>query len=383
MLKRGDPQKKITRMLTNLHTNDLLTRAHLSELLHLVLANLNAVVDPDPILSPSSQRLVLSHAELQALQETPEGIRARLSVLEKRMQQHWDHETRSYRPWNEFQPARKVPSQYLAFRALLKRLDMPESFFIALVAPAGFGKTEFLAALRLHCLLHSIQLTCLAVTGVAAAQNAGSTVHSFLYLTHDNEARILQSPVARKRFAGLQILVVDEAMMAESDLMLLLREICREIPLTSDLRRPGAFPDFGYRDVIVCGDIRQLPPASGKQPFWASRTFQESFEIFSLEEDRRHEKDLHMQTLKELFAWGGCVPPIDGWAQQSTLWSFRHSSFRGRPYSCVAGGCTCVRLCYRWIPAWMGTDGEQRRPRLRNCSVSQACGCQELARCVH
>ena len=69
--------------------------------------------------------------------------------------------------------------------------------------------------------------------------------------------------------------------------------------------------------MIVCGDIRQLPPASGKQPFWASRTFQESFEIFSLEEDRRHEKDLHMQTLKELFSWGGCVPPVDGWAQES------------------------------------------------------------------
>jgi hypothetical protein len=317
MLRRGDPQKKITRMLTNLHTNNLLTKEHLSELLRLVLANINAVVDSDPILSPSSQRLVLSHAELQALQETPEGIRTRLNVLEKRMQQHWDHETCSYRPWNEFQPARRVPSQYLAWRALLKRLDTPASFFIALVAPAGFGKTEFLAALRLHCLLHRLQLTCLAVTGVAAAQNAGSTVHSFLYLTHENEARILQSPVARRRFAGIQILVVDEAMMAESDLMLLLREICREIPLTSEMRRPGAFPDFGYRDVIVCGDIRQLPPASGKQPFWASHTFQESFEIFSLQEDRRHEKDLHMQTLKELFAWGGCVPPLHAWAQQS------------------------------------------------------------------
>ena len=91
--------------------------------------------------------------------------------------------------------------------------------------------------------------------------------------------------------------------MAESGLMLFIQSILREVPLPEKLRRPGALPDWGYRDVIVCGDIRQLPPASGKQPFWACATFQQGFEIFCLTEDRRHEKDLHMQHLKELFAW--------------------------------------------------------------------------------
>ena len=294
MLRRGDSQQKVTRMLSNLEQNNLIAREHLKELLRLVLANVNAVVDADPILVPSAQRLVLSHAELQSLNSSPEGIRLRLEKLEQGMQQLWDSVSCSYKAWSDFEPARPVPSQYLAFRAILKRLEMPESFFIALVAPAGFGKTKLLAALRLHCLFHKIGLASLAVTGVAAAQNAGSTVHAFLYLNYENEARILESPARRSHFAGLQILVVDEAMMAESDLILLLREICREVPLSENLRRAAALPDFGYRDVIVCGDIRQLPPASGKQPFWASDTFQEGFEIFSLAEDRRHEKDIHM-----------------------------------------------------------------------------------------
>ena len=39
------------------------------------------------------------------------------------------------------------------------------------------------------------------------------------------------------------------------------------------------------------GDIRQLPPAIGKQPFWATAMFQKYVGIFVLREDRRHEPD--------------------------------------------------------------------------------------------
>ena len=53
------------------------------------------------------------------------------------------------------------------------------------------------------------------------------------------------------------------------------------------------------------GDLRQLPPASSNPPFWASQTFQTNFEIFTLREDRRHERDAEMRILKELIAWGG------------------------------------------------------------------------------
>ena len=76
----------------------------------------------------------------------------------------------------------------------------------------------------------------------------------------------------------------------------------REIPLDAEFRRcPDSvgLKQFGFRDIIVCGDIRQLPPASGIAPFWSSWVFQNMFEYFVLREDRRHERDPSMQRLKE------------------------------------------------------------------------------------
>ena len=101
--------------------------------------------------------------------------------------------------------------------------------------------------------------------------------------------------------------IIDEAFMADEELMLNVINICFQLPLLDTLRRSGAIPLFGYRDVLLFGDIRQLPPASGRQPFWATGTFQSFFEIFVLREDRRHERDASMRRLKELFAWGGCA----------------------------------------------------------------------------
>ena len=78
--------------------------------------------------------------------------------------------------------------------------------------------------------------------------------------------------------------------------------VLQEIPLDAELRR---CPDkiglqhFGYRDIILCGDIRQLPPASGIAPFWSSWIFQNMLEFFVLREDRRHERDPRMRRLKD------------------------------------------------------------------------------------
>ena len=98
MLRRGDPQQRITRMLTNLERNNRIRKGHSGEYLSLLLANINAVVDPDPILAPSRQRLVLSYGELLSLHAMPEGVRAVRSALELRMQRYRDPDSRSYRP---------------------------------------------------------------------------------------------------------------------------------------------------------------------------------------------------------------------------------------------------------------------------------------------
>ena len=72
--------------------------------------------------------------------------------------------------------------------------------------------------------------------------------------------------------------------------------IRQEFLFTLEMPSPVALPEYGYGDVCVCADIWLLPPAPGTQPFWPCHAFQRSFEVFSLTEDRCHEKDIHMQT---------------------------------------------------------------------------------------
>lgn len=53
-----------------------------------------------------------------------------------------------------------------------------------------------------------------------------------------------------------------------------IKKLCQEFLLREDLRKPNALPDFGYRDVIICGDQFQLPPASGNPPIVTHKDFQ-------------------------------------------------------------------------------------------------------------
>ena len=183
------------------------------------------------------------------------------------------------------------------------------------MAPAGFGKSELIAAWR--CLMHREQQAweAIAVTGVAATSIGGRTVHNMLMLNTEGSTRIMDDPERKQELSRVQGLIIDEAMMATGALLRSVCEVLREIPLRADLRRVDSehsLAAFGHRDVIVCGDVRQLPPADDEQPFWATGMFQRLFEVMCLRDDRRHERDLGMQRLKELFAWGGCVPPARG-----------------------------------------------------------------------
>eukprot|EP00973_Karenia_brevis_P046685 6476357-Karenia_brevis.AAC.1 len=63
--------------------------------------------------------------------------------------------------------------------------------------------------------------------------------------------------------------------------------VLQQVPLLPELRRQNALPKFGYRDVIIRGDLRQLPPASAdaQVPFWARDLCYEEFGFFVLTED--------------------------------------------------------------------------------------------------
>ena len=102
-------------------------------------------------------------------------------------------------------------------------------------------------------------------------------------------------------------ILIDEFTMLDRRAWNRMRKNCQEYPLREDLRKAGALPDFGYRDLILCGDVFQLPPASGHPPLVTHRDFQEKLEFYVLRENRRQEKNPEYGKLLDIVKEGGGV----------------------------------------------------------------------------
>ena len=105
-----------------------------------------AIVDSSDIFPHANQQLVLPHASNRDAQD----VAAKLRALEEKMQQLWDPASQKYDLWYNFTPQRRVPSQYLVFQQLKFRLEAGEPIIVGIVAPAGYGKSELIAAFLLH-----------------------------------------------------------------------------------------------------------------------------------------------------------------------------------------------------------------------------------------
>ena len=85
-------------------------------------------------------------------------------------------------------------------------------------------------------------------------------------------------------------------------------EVCQRCPLRLELRKPHAkWGGLGFRDIVLLGDLCQLPPASGVPPVAHTNDFQNRFEFFGLKENRRQEKDNAYAMLLDRIRRGGFV----------------------------------------------------------------------------
>ena len=219
-------------------------------------------------------------------------------------------EAQKYLPWQEVRPERP-PSQLVAFNQLKFRFEHRKPIATCIFGPAGFGKTEISAAWLCYVKLHGAFWQSSAPTGVAATQIAGSTLHNLTMMSLDGVSTLSQDVERLKSWCETSGLLLDESFMISCETGDQLLQVCQEYPLRADLRAKFGAPTMrctGYRHLLVFGDIRQLPPASGSRPWWSTKLFLDMFEIFVLREDRRHEKDADMRRLKELLAWGGSEP---------------------------------------------------------------------------
>ena len=310
MLQDAAGHHKIMAMLDSLRSHEALSEIDHDYLRTYVLQAASKIVDDDPMHPLPSQLFVLSHSAQKRARASPEALQAKVEHFQTRMGSLWSESAHAYLPWRAVRPA-KPPSQLLAFTQLKYRFEHRQSIAVCIFASAGYGKTEISAAWLCHMDLNNAIWASSAPTGVAATQVAGCTLHSLTMMSLDGVSTLGKDPARLKAWCETSGLLLDEGFMIAFEHGDALLKVCQEHPLRMDLRGVVGAPDLaitGYRHMLIFGDIRQLPPASGSRPFWSTALFRNLFEVFVLREDRRHEKDPDMRRLKELLAWGGSEP---------------------------------------------------------------------------
>jgi hypothetical protein len=129
---------------------------------------------------------------------------------------------------------------------------------IFLTGKAGTGKTTFLHSLKKEGLK---RMVIVAPTGVAAINAGGMTIHSFFQLPFglwlpgaprdQNSIRKFSSDKIRT-IKSIDLLVIDEISMVRADLLDAIDEVLR--------RYKNAYEPFGGVQLLMIGDLHQLPP---------------------------------------------------------------------------------------------------------------------------
>lgn len=129
---------------------------------------------------------------------------------------------------------------------------------IFLTGPGGRGKSVCLKEFVNKCKELSINVSVTASTGVAAINISGTTLHHFIgagLLNGEPEVlaqKILKNKNARTRWNQTSVLIIDEISMIKASMFDKFEKIAR-------LVRKKNTP-FGGIQVILCGDMGQLPP---------------------------------------------------------------------------------------------------------------------------
>jgi len=122
---------------------------------------------------------------------------------------------------------------------------------VFLTGKAGTGKSTFLHYLREKTTKATVVL---APTGVAALNVGGQTIHSFFQLPPTIiDPQSLRRRKNPKLFQKLQTLIIDEVSMVRADVMDAVDRALR-------VQRDNLSTPFGGVQVVLCGDLFQLPP---------------------------------------------------------------------------------------------------------------------------
>lgn len=133
---------------------------------------------------------------------------------------------------------------------------------VFLTGEPGSGKTYVLNEFIDYCRQHDIELGITASTGIAATHIGGMTIHSWSgagihsRMSEDQLDKLRQNGRLLGRLKKTRVLIIDEVSMLEGARFELLNRICKTM-------RSSDKP-FGGLQVILCGDLFQLPPVTNR-----------------------------------------------------------------------------------------------------------------------
>ncbi len=151
----------------------------------------------------------------------------------------------------------------MAFKEVISAV-LVDRLSLFLTGDAGTGKSTLLRRLLEESRAIGRRVAVLAPTGCAAVNVGGQTIHSFFGIP----ARFIApqetiAPRSRQMLRDLDTLFIDEVSMVRSDIMSAVDRALR------NARRENEIP-FGSLQVVLVGDLAQLPPVVRKEeaPFF-------------------------------------------------------------------------------------------------------------------
>ncbi|XP_054706995.1 uncharacterized protein LOC129216803 [Uloborus diversus] len=134
---------------------------------------------------------------------------------------------------------------------------------------AGTGKTFLFNLLKNQvnrCYAKPVVKVC-ALTGVAARLVGGSTLHNSLKLPVQKDGRIVEMPLLtgiclqtmRRLWTDIEFFFIDEISMVPYEMLCMIDSRLRQLKNTDNF--------FGGLNILVFGDLMQLPPVRGRQIF--------------------------------------------------------------------------------------------------------------------
>jgi len=176
---------------------------------------------------------------------------------------------------------------------------------VFMTGSAGTGKSFTLKEIVKWAHARMLSVAVTSSTGTSAISIGGRTVHSYLGIgLAQKDAYQLYLHVKRKnqpkvkQLQELSILIIDEVSMISANLLDKISAYLQHI-------RKSPFP-FGGLQVILCGDMCQLPPVNGEFCFLSDTWKQSNFCCVELIKQMRQEGDQSFAKLLDQLRFGKC-----------------------------------------------------------------------------